>query len=441
MAGVQRGWADRVAFYEGQEWFAYRPNEVIVAGGPSRDVVSRSYPSLFNEPEPLFTDEVESGPEFFVLRGREPNSVDVIDVVEDLRSRGIVAQPNHVLFAHGACCCGPHPSTPCSGVTGSPLYASPLYASPVYASPVYASPLYASPVYASPVYASGLRANGQHKSSARPAPTPTRPHPSYGTVTTPRVAVLDTGFAGGNLTPALLSSVRVQTSSDWEGPDDDGDGYLDPAAGHGTFIAGLVEQFAPGCNLTVEKVLSTFGDGDEAAIAARIDALDPGLDLLNLSFGGYAMEQMHVLAAAVRKIRRRGTVVVASAGNDATCRPTFPAALTGVIGVGALGPNGAAPFTNYGPWVRACAPGVDLVSSFFKVFDGSEEGMPGEPDPDKFDSWARWSGTSFAAPMVVAALAREMQATGKSAQEAAATLIDSPWLARVPGLGTVVNLA
>ena len=47
---------------------------------------------------------------------------------------------------------------------------------------------------------------------------------------------------------------------------------------------------------------------------------------------------------------------MASAGNDALSRPVLPAALPGVVGVGALGPGGPAPFPNYGPWVDACAP-------------------------------------------------------------------------------------
>ena len=125
---------------------------------------------------------------------------------------------------------------------------------------------------------------------------------------------------------------------------------------------------APGTAITLQRVLHAEGDGDEVQIAAAIDALpDPpaGGALLSLSFGGYALEEPGLLAAAVARAQDRGYVVVASAGNDATCRPTLPASLPGVISVGAVGPHGPAPFSNYGPWVRACAPGVDLVSTFF----------------------------------------------------------------------------
>ena len=50
--------------------------------------------------------------------------------------------------------------------------------------------------------------------------------------------------------------------------------------------------------------------------------------------------------------------IVASAGNDSTCRPTFPACLPGVVSVGSVEPHGRAHYSNFGPWVRACAPGT-----------------------------------------------------------------------------------
>ena len=427
------GWSDRVAFAGGRDGFAYRPGEVLVGGSAALDVVARRFASTFGDPEPVFPER-DDGLRHFRLRG---DGVDVIDVVEELRAEGVTAQPNHVLFAHGDCCCGPHPAFRCGGsVAGSPVYASPVYASPVYASPVYASP-----VYASPVYASEQQATGHRRSSARPASAPTRARTAPVGASSPRITVLDTGLAGseaGDLTPDLLQSLTVDPAS-WEQPDEDGDSWLDPAAGHGTFIAGIIELLAPGCDITVDQVLTTYGDGDEATIAQRIASVDTNLDLLNLSFGGYAMEQMFALSDAVRRVRRNGTVVVASAGNDATCRPAFPAALRGVIGVGALGPNGPAPFTNYGPWVRACAPGVDLVSAFFRTFIGAQP-PAGDIDPDDFASWAQWSGSSFAAPVVVAALAREMQLQGCTAAAAVDTVIDGPSLFRLDDLGTVVNI-
>ena len=137
-----------------------------------------------------------------------------------------------------------------------------------------------------------------------------------------------------------------------------------------------------------------------------------------------------------------GTVVVAAAGNDGSCRPAWPAALPEVIGVAALDCSGPAAFTNHGPWVDACAPGVGIVSTFLD-FDGVEAPIPALDgfDPDCFEGFASWSGTSFSAPIVCAAIAREMTRCGITAAQAADRLLRTPGLLRLPDLGVVVNLA
>ncbi len=150
---------------------------------------------------------------------------------------------------------------------------------------------------------------------------------------------------------------------------------------------------------------------------------------------------MVILAGVIAEVQQLKAVVVASAGNDASYEPTYPAALPGVVGVGGLAAYGPAAFTNWGPWVRACAPAVDVVSTFFENWDGLMPALDVMGDPDLFDGWAVWSGTSFAAPAVVAALCREMADCGYTAQEAVESVIDSPAKHRVVGLGTVVNLA
>ena len=263
----------------------------------------------------------------------------------------------------------------------------------------------------------------------------------------PRVVVLDTGLPdpdGEHASPALAGlSMVTHDFGPLDSPDQNGDDLLDPAAGHGSFIAGVIEQVAPGAAVESRAVIGPLGDATESAIAAAIGALDDPGDqgaVLNLSFGGQVMTEPGVLASAVGAAQERGYVVVASAGNDATCRPTYPAAFPGVVGVGAIGPSGPAPFTNYGPWVRACAPGVDLVSTLFR-FTGAEEAVGADPDPDDFDGWAVWSGSSFSAPIVAAALVNHMRTHGVSATDAVARVIDDPALLRLADLGTVINLA
>jgi subtilisin family serine protease len=175
----------------------------------------------------------------------------------------------------------------------------------------------------------------------------------------------------------------------------------------------------------------------ETAIRAKGIGSD---SILSLSFGSPVLDYPYLMAHVIAKIQSTGVVVVASAGNDAVSQPQFPAALPDVVGVGALGPQGVAPFSNYGPWVDACAPGVDIVSCFFTC---KHRGCLG-PCELHFEGWAVWCGTSFAGPIVAASLARLMMSShlfgaGMSAKEARERLIDAPWLFRIPGLGTVVN--
>jgi hypothetical protein len=77
------------------------------------------------------------------------------------------------------------------------------------------------------------------------------------------------------------------------------------------------------------------------------------------------------------------------------------------------------------------------VSIFFEGFDGAEPPSPGGEDEDRFDGWATWSGTSFSAPRVVAALARLLQ-RGTAPVDAVQQLIDDERLERRPMLGVVV---
>ena len=449
-------WKDRVSFSDGVggESFAFRTGEVLTTDGDRALTRSRVRNG------DVVTKVAQVG-EFDLLSGID----DPVAESELLRMEGHRAQPNHVFFAHCGGCCPPHPAAGCGGGAGAnPVYATPVYATPVYATPVYATPVYATPVYATPVYAtpsSAYRTTGLRRSSVRPAPNETPGVEALALliaadpVTDATVIVLDTGLArdDGRRPDFDGHSVHPATEDvDVDEPDEDSpqDNHLDPAAGHGTFIAGLVAQVAPGCRVVVHRVLSTFGDGDEVKIAQRIREIalalstagpTPDRTVLNLSFGGYAFKDPQPLAAAVAEIQRLGVVVVASAGNDGTCRPALPAALPGVVSVGAIGPHGPAGFSNYGPWVRACAPGVDLLSSFFKNYQGAIQPSGDGIDPDNFEGWALWSGTSFSAPVVAGALARTMMADPAcKAKEAVERVIDAPSLMRIPNLGTVVNV-
>ncbi len=469
MAEQNIGWSKRVAYsgIPGSD-FAHAPDQVIVHGPAARDRARKLIVAAGGKVGVVDADKDDN----FRIHC---TGVDVINLIEDLRLESIHAEPNFVFFAHSLSA-NPLYGNPLYGnplygnplygnplygnplygnpLYGNPLYGNPLYGNPLYGNPLYGNPLYGNPLYGNPLYGNPLYGNpisvneymqtGLHPNSARPAEEPT--NKVFKGARTLDIVVLDSGLAGTfkqkNQLPPLLKDFKKTAgqNADVDSPDDDGDDTLDPVAGHGTFIAGLIELLAPGRKINVRKVFKREGDVNEWDLGTDLDAI-AGNDkmLLNLSFGGYTTDDLGLLPQKLRKLQRKGVVVVASAGNDGSSRPLYPAALKEVVSVGALGAYGPAWFSNYGPWVRACAPGVEVVSTFFNNFDGPIELKGKAKDPDQFKGWAYWSGTSFAAPVVVAALSREMVRAGCNAKEAVARVIDAPGLFRLAGLGTVVN--
>ena len=248
-------------------------------------------------------------------------------------------------------------------------------------------------------------------------PAPTSP-PKASSAHAVTVAVLDTG---------LSSRHPWFPRNTWEGVDEDvddrldsdNDYELDAQAGHGTFIAGIVRQHAPGARLMVGRVLGSDGVCDEVELLQSLHALRAGcaavkrrIGVLNLSLGAYTWNNLPP-AEVARAIEQLGaeTVVVAAAGNNGSDRVFWPAAFEPVVAVGAIASDGQgrAAFSNHGPWVDAWAPGEQVASSFV-TFDGPDDERPGaDIDSDCFTGFATWSGTSFAAPRVAAALAQRAQ--------------------------------
>ncbi len=296
-------------------------------------------------------------------------------------------------------------------------------------------------ILGNPIPYSAYEQTGVRPSWARPstAPPPCPKPPAVPASGSGKVWIYDTGFANSYL-------VARGVKGDPETVPVSGT-YLDPVAGHGTFIAGLVELIGHPAEVHVEKVVTSFGDVDVAAAGFRIGTLaatSPSLSdtIISLSFGSEMDENPNLsfLGEMIRTAQADGAVVVASAGNDGSQRRRYPAAFRDVVAVGGLGPYGPAPTTNYGRWVRACAPSTDVVSTFFENFNGPIPAPDVMGDPDHFSGWATWSGTSFAVPIVVAALVREMTRCQCNAKDAVEKVIDDPSLYRIPGLGTVINL-
>lgn len=180
----------------------------------------------------------------------------------------------------------------------------------------------------------------------------------------------------------------------------------DDDVGHGTGCAGILVARGSGisrggagaCSLTPVRVLGAalgpdrkpFGVGALDNIDAGMKRLiDLGVKVINMSFGtpesALSADMPRPHAEIVRYALARGVILVAASGNSGLTERYFPAALDGVIAVGAVDrerrPTG---FSTRGEHVALCAPGRDIVTCDLAGYQSA-------------------TGTSFAAPFVAAA--------------------------------------
>jgi thermitase len=254
------------------------------------------------------------------------------------------------------------------------------------------APLYQGGPFGPPLPAAAATLPGQRPESTRPP-----------------VVVIDTGL----WTDSPVAVVCEQPSDRETETDVDGDGLIDGDVGHANFIAGVILRNSVEAKVRVVKVLDTFGVCDEALLATALRDLPDETQVVNLSLGGftYGDRPPVVLRHALRQaLSGRDRVVVAAAGNDGnSVDPFWPAAFAGgderwsdqVVAVAAHDGDKRCDWSNTGPWVSVLAPGQDITSTYI--------------NHDAFvDGWATWSGTSFAAPRVAAAIADELGTDGSA---------------------------
>jgi subtilisin family serine protease len=251
------------------------------------------------------------------------------------------------------------------------------------------------------------------------------------------VGICDTGIwdLAGVVHPGWLLGAYLPEIDDIEDLYLTGD-ILALEAGHGTFVAGVLRQTAPGATFDPEPALTPMGLGDEETLVAAIDRLSAETSIINLSLGCFTQDDVPPLTLVNRLSQLRpDVVVVAAAGNSAGTRPSWPAALPDVIAVAAVEPASdnkptektekkapelqPAKYSNYGPWVDACAIGTRTST----YVNGRLHPILG---PDVFTGFAEWSGTSFATPHVAGRLASIMSAKGCTAAEAGQYLLSAP---------------
>lgn len=231
-----------------------------------------------------------------------------------------------------------------------------------------------------------------------------------------RIAVLDSGVDAAH--PALEGHLLpgydfVDMDSDPSEVGEAGRG----AYGHGTHVTGLLALVAPEARIIPLRVLDKDGIGNIWVLAEALEyAVNPdgdvntndGAQVINMSVS--TPRPTNLLQSTLRKITYEridengheihaveyNNIVVAAAGNSGTDIPEYPAAESfhAMLAVAASDEMDAiTSFSTRGPWVGLVAPGQGVIST-----------VPG-------GDYAKWSGTSMAAPLVagVAALVRSTQ--------------------------------
>ena len=173
------------------------------------------------------------------------------------------------------------------------------------------------------------------------------------------------------------------------------------------------------------RVLGADAVGTTATVVEGMRyALAHGARIINLSLSG--PDRSQALEEQIQAAQAQGVLVVAAAGNqgaDLGTRPSYPAAYPepNVIAVASTGPNGVlSSFSDRGASaVDLAAPGEDVLG------------------PSPGGSYARWSGTSVAAPEVAgAAVLLEAASPGASADQVRDALLGGA--RRLPALSGAV---
>ncbi|TKJ38570.1 hypothetical protein CEE37_12465 [candidate division LCP-89 bacterium B3_LCP] len=176
---------------------------------------------------------------------------------------------------------------------------------------------------------------------------------------------------------------------EWNGIDDDANGYTDdfwgwntwiwtndvqdndPQGGHGTHCSGdaaaVTDNGVGISSLGYQCKIMTARAGDGEYVYAGTQGItycaDNGVNVITLSYGNnqfWGPEN-----AAIQNAWGQGVLIFAAAGNENTSTLHYPSAYDNVIAVAATNQNdGKAYFSNYGDWVDISAPGMEIYSTW-----------------------------------------------------------------------------
>jgi subtilisin family serine protease len=235
------------------------------------------------------------------------------------------------------------------------------------------------------------------------------------------VAVLDTGVDYNHRDLQDNMWVNEAELNGTEGVDDDENGYVDDIHGynfvynngdpkddygHGTYCTGIIA--ATGNNdlditgicwntrIMALKFMGVFQEGSTSdAVRAIYYAVQNGADVISNSWS--LPHESLSLKDAIDYAYSQDVIIVASAGNDGSDSPQYPACYKNVISVAATDSDDRKwTYSNYGDYVDIAAPGVDILSLSAErtLFGVSNNGYT-----------TTLSGTSTACPHITGACA------------------------------------
>ena len=224
------------------------------------------------------------------------------------------------------------------------------------------------------------------------------------------VAILDTGIDPSH--PELARRVSNNgvnlieggfPNEGGNGEDDDEDGFIDEAVGHGTFCAGLVTLVAPEAHILPIKVLNGDGLGSLADIIVGIEeAVNRGAHVIVLALG---TDQVNgALDTSISDAIAQGITIVAAVGNGennvGSYGCLYPASHPDVIAAAANDhTDNHATFSDYDAFMNLFAPGNSVVLQKEPLATQSVIGpLPG-------GQYAAGTGTSFSTAFTAGAIA------------------------------------
>lgn len=217
-----------------------------------------------------------------------------------------------------------------------------------------------------------------------------------------RIAILDTGLSKRQAylwakvdaaTDSTASSISIFSNSRTNNPDDfprlidsNMNGDFDEAVGHGTMVAGIIDQVAPQVRFVIARVADSDGQATAWSIVKGIAfAVVNNAEVANISLA--SPEPIAALNDVIDWAEGNGLLPVVSIGNANEANAWYPARLSSVICVsGVDAGNLKAGFSNWDGGCDSSAPGVGIYSQYWD------------------NTMAVWSGTSCSAPFVTGAI-------------------------------------